>query len=386
MPLRNATEKLDLVLAGVSVRAAAQSAQRAGLRVLAVDRFGDLDTREAASSWYRLPSKLSRQAVCDLVRLAPTAPLCWTSPFENYTRALEALSNSRQVWGASPDAVRLVRSPQFLAELLREVGVAFPRLLDPRELSRWQKPVLEKPLRGGGGIGIRFVRQPRAEGRRRGRYWQEFVNGRSISGLFWSEGRDAVLLCVSEQLVGVSELNGRGFLYCGSIVPAEADKTVEEPLQRAARAIVTRTGLRGLFGIDAIVSEDSVYVLEVNPRWTASVELYERLSGTNALLLHASAFDCRFFAVPAPVSTRSRVIARGIVYASRDGRARQGTEGRQWLARGQGDWWLADLPCAGTRVRAGQPLVSIITEGPDREDVWTKLVHLAPHVERGLLE
>ena len=44
-----------LCLLGASVRAAAQSAQRAGIQVFAVDRFGDKDTLEVSDAYLRLP-------------------------------------------------------------------------------------------------------------------------------------------------------------------------------------------------------------------------------------------------------------------------------------------------------------------------------------------
>ena len=42
-------------------------------------------------------------------------------------------------------------------------------------------------------------------------------------------------------------------------------------------SIVGRTGMIGLFGIDLLVDRcESLVLLEINPRWTASTELVER--------------------------------------------------------------------------------------------------------------
>ena len=42
-----------LVVAGTSARAMAESARQGGWRVLAMDLFGDLDTRRASARWWR---------------------------------------------------------------------------------------------------------------------------------------------------------------------------------------------------------------------------------------------------------------------------------------------------------------------------------------------
>ena len=47
--------------------------------------------------------------------------------------------------------------------------------------------------------------------------------------------------------------------------------------------------LLGLFGIDFMLDGEDVWTLEVNPRYTASVEVVERFTGLSAISLHAEA-------------------------------------------------------------------------------------------------
>ena len=49
--------------------------------------------------------------------------------------------------------------------------------------------------------------------------------------------------------------------------------------------------LRGLFGVDAVRTEAGLYVIEVNPRYTASMELIERATNCSLVGLQRDAFE-----------------------------------------------------------------------------------------------
>src|SRR5207245_157277 len=59
----------------------------------------------------------------------------------------------------------------------------------------------------------------------------------------------------------------------------------------AASAIARRFRLRGLFGIDFLLSDGIPAILEVNPRYSASMELLEQISALNLLDMHLRALD-----------------------------------------------------------------------------------------------
>src|SRR5262249_3860932 len=90
----------------------------------------------------------------------------------------------------------------------------------------------------------------------------------------------------------VSWLHAPAFSYCGSIsfTPSpELGRQVHQLGEVLARAC----GLLGIFGIDFILHDDVSYLIEVNPRYTASVEVVEHATGVAALALHRAAFDRR---------------------------------------------------------------------------------------------
>ncbi len=61
-----------------------------------------------------------------------------------------------------------------------------------------------------------------------------------------------------------------------------------------ANQLTQEFGLRGVNGIDLVIPDDlGVHLIEVNPRYTASMELVERAYGLNIFALHLEALAGR---------------------------------------------------------------------------------------------
>ena len=73
----------------------------------------------------------------------------------------------------------------------------------------------------------------------------------------------------------------------------------------------------GLFGVDGLLDGDTFRPVEVNPRYTASVEVVELSTGVRALDLHARAFET--VPGPLPIVTTRRVVGKAVVYAPTEG-------------------------------------------------------------------
>ena len=152
---------------------------------------------------------------------------------------------------------------------------------------------LVKPLASGGGHRVR----PWRRGARlpRGYYRQEFVDGTPGSVVFVAAGGRAVPLGVSRQLVGEHAFGAAGYRYCGSILAAAGDAQFarDEALVDAAcalaRAVAEEFGVVGVNGIDFVARDGVPYAIEVNPRWSASMELVERAYGLSIFGAHAAA-------------------------------------------------------------------------------------------------
>ena len=59
---------------------------------------------------------------------------------------------------------------------------------------------------------------------------------------------------------------------------------------RLGNILAEQFELMGLFGVDFVLEGERVWSLEVNPRYTASVEIVERFTGVSAIAKHAEMF------------------------------------------------------------------------------------------------
>ncbi|MBY0228929.1 MAG: hypothetical protein K2W96_06605, partial [Gemmataceae bacterium] len=174
-------------------------------------------------------------------------------------------------------------------------------------------------------------------------------------------------------LCGTPWLNASGWRYAGSVGPREVPPAVLALGQRIARA-----GVRGLFGIDGILNERGFHPLEINPRYTASVEVLEYSSGLSALAHHAASFG---YGKTPPVPAHHRVVGKAILYAADD--LVFPVEGPWTGAKGDPPPF-ADIPEARTPVSAGQPVLTLLAAGADEEAVLGELRRLAGDVEQAL--
>jgi predicted ATP-grasp superfamily ATP-dependent carboligase len=347
------------VIAGVATRAFAASAAAAGYRVTAVDAFGDLDLRAVAEV---VPLRrdagtpFSPRRAAAAARRVPAGLVAYTSNLENDPGAVAALARGRILLGNPPAVLAQVRNPILLMRELRARGFATPATrasAPPPGTSPW----LLKPRRSGGGHGVSPWRPGRRVGR--GAYVQERIDGAAGSVVFAADGRRAVPLGLSRQLVGRRDFGARGFRYCGSLLASSGTPLFarqDELLERAAAlaaAVTAAFGLRGLNGLDFIARCGVPLPIEVNPRWSASMELVERATRIPMFEIHAAACAGR---LPTPPRPSGRVYGKAIVFARRDVVVPQG---RWTRAR------IADVPHPGERIRRGHPICTVLADAAD---------------------
>ncbi len=100
------------------------------------------------------------------------------------------------------------------------------------------------------------------------------------------------MIGVSEQLIGLAALSAGPFAYCGSIGPiAVGGVGSSRQIAQTGEVVACAFGLRGLFGIDLLLDQGTgvAWPTEVNPRYTASVEIYEWVFGLPLLQWHIRA-------------------------------------------------------------------------------------------------
>jgi predicted ATP-grasp superfamily ATP-dependent carboligase len=273
-----------LIIAGASARAAAASALRAGFAPWCADLFADADLARGCPvrriSGGEYPHGLPR-----ILAEAPPGPWLYTGALENHPRVVEGVA--RPLLGNPAAVLRRVRDPRLVHAVLSRHGVRCPEIAGnaPDERRRW----LVKPKRSAGGAQIRVWSQGMAWYARHG-YVQERIDGDSYAAVYVGCTGGAGLVGVTRQLVGEPWLHAAPFHYCGSVGPVELPASASAALDRMGNALATEFGLRGLFGVDFILNDDEPWPVEVNPRYTASVEVIERATGRRLIAEHAGAF------------------------------------------------------------------------------------------------
>ncbi len=371
---------MRILVLGVSTRAMVESAVRGGHDVVAADFFGDRDQARLAES-YALQRDLGLPATAEglaaAARCLEADAIVYGSNLENHPLVIAELAAHRPLLGNAPEVVRRVRDWAVLRRFCGEAGLSHPvTLLAGEERAVGPGRWLRKRVRSGGGHGVR-----RWDGKALddAHLLQAEVRGRPASVAFAADGRQSLVFGVSEQLVGRASLGASGFSWCGNLLPLDlpaADAaSVLAQIDEMASALTAHFGLVGVNGLDIVIGRDPdgvarPYLLEVNPRFSGSMELAERAFGVNVFSLHVESAAGR---LPqwAPAA-RDGHVGKGIVYARRPLTA---PDAGVWMARG-----LRDVPSTGLRIAAGHPVCTVLARGADRRECLAGLVSAASAV------
>ena len=379
-----------VLVVGVSTRAAAESAARAGFVVTAIDAFADLDQHpsvRALSLQRDFQTLASAHALVRAARGVASDAVAYLANLENHPVAVGSLAEGRALWGNPPAVLKRVRDPELLEQVLRRRRSATPEVRfstasrshagagrpEPVE-GRW----LVKPLASGGGHGVRPWR-PGSHWPRRC-YLQQLVDGTPGSVAFVAAGGRAVPLGVFRQLVGEQAFGASGYQYCGNILMAAGDGQLGQmDVRTAASALATvvaeEFGVVGVNGIDFVARGGIPYAIEVNPRWSAAMELAERAYGLSIYGAHAAA--CAAGALPRFDLERAqrdtRAVGKAVVFARCD--VTVGNSHR-WLVGGNVAG-VRDVPQPGERIPVGRPVCTVFADGRDAAACHAELVRRA---------
>jgi predicted ATP-grasp superfamily ATP-dependent carboligase len=314
----------------------------------------------------------------DLEEVAAAFPACpwlYTGGLENHPQLVDRVADRRPLLGNSGRSLREVRDPFLLAEVLRQAGL--PSLEVSAVLPGAGRGIwLRKPRKSGGGQRIEFIAAlpPNlGEANRPDEsssdvpslatgnfYYQQYVSGTPCSAIFVAAHGKAIWCGATRQLIGTPWTGAKGFQYAGSVGPLDVTTHERADWEAIGDCLAGRFALSGLFGVDAVMSEGAIWVVEVNPRYTASVEVVESACDTALLPHHVRA--CQSGELP-PASPGAplRRVGKVIIYAQRPGRVPVGFDAMvQRLNADPLRPALADIPAVGAEFRIGEPLVTAL--------------------------
>jgi predicted ATP-grasp superfamily ATP-dependent carboligase len=340
------------LIAAVTGRALAASAGRGGHRVVVLDFFADRDTRafSYAAAVVARPGSLRfdrRALLAAAQRLAPPAASAGVVPgsgFEARPELLAELAQGRTLLGNGAETVTLCKDPARFLPLLRQLGIPHPevRLAPVPDPRGW----LEKAVGGAGG---HHVRPATRRAPRKGHYLERRHPGEPCSATFLANGSRALVLGFNTQWTdGTSE---RPYTYAGAVTRDLPD-SLALAISTALDRLVAATGLVGLGSLDFLLDGRDWWTLEVNPRPTATFELYDPDYPKGLFDAHLAA--CKGV-LPACAAPRAAHRAHLIVTAPCTWHVPQ---------RFAFPEWCHDLPMPGTVIPAMMPLCTVTAEAP----------------------
>lgn len=341
-----------LIVSG-NARALAQSCVAAGRTCDVIDPFADSDTAALATRVARVS--------CDdgafgdeLVERVAALKGTWDgivagSGFERRPDLLDALCRVAPLMGNDAHTVRRCKSPDGFAAGLSNAGVAFaPVMTRGPAASGW----LMKQTGGCGGTHVRAARD--GESIAPGWHLQQQIAGVPASVLFLADGQHA-------RIVGISRLRPGSaagpFAWCEAIGDLPLDDGCRKLLQRDVAAMAREFGLRGLNGADLVLRGGRHVVVEINPRPTATLALYEHRVAGGLFAAHIAACESRLDSVV--IEPGSQVHGLRVVYAPHD---------LDIAAEVEWPSWCADRPAAGSRVGKAQPMCTVHAAATDADE------------------
>lgn len=187
--------------------------------------------------------------------------------------SVEVLRHKRILLGSKPSAIRIATSKLLTLRTLANAGIRVvetftPDQALPAEIEAW----IVKPDNGAGCSNTRIF-----SGARKALSWietngdgsyvlQPFISGKRCSLSLLCCAAGALVLSCNEQRIAVRD---NQFYFLGSTVNSMTDFTGEFD-QIAQQVVAAIPGLWGYVGVDFILTENGVVVLEVNPRMTTS--------------------------------------------------------------------------------------------------------------------
>jgi predicted ATP-grasp superfamily ATP-dependent carboligase len=353
---------MKYLLIGLSTRGLAESALKAGKDFVTIDFFGDLDQKQICDG-----ISLRREYAASLDSLNPFlflkaasplefAHMVYGGPLENHPEILRRFAERCEIVGNDAETVREVRNWKNLHLFCRKNSILVPETVDGIEY-------VKKPKRSGGGIGIQ----------RLSRYVvQKFMKGDHFSVSFLGNGKQAEVVSVNEQLIGRKEFGARKFWYCGNITPISLDS--REEIAGICRRLTGHFRLKGNCGMDFVMG-DGLYVMEVNPRPQATLEIVERAFDLNLFLLHENAFKGEIEKIGNPIKTWGKAI----LYAEKDVIM---PKTHKWLDYN----WIKDIPHPSEHISKSEPVCTVIADGCDRDDCYEHLIERAESVKELIQE
>ena len=264
--------KLLLVVAQ-SGRMLAQSAAREGYLVRVADCFGDRDTLRVADRYLKLLplDKITKpqwlQTIISLSDGQSCSLICGTG-IERFYPMLAELPAHIKFAGTSIESFQQICVPEQWTALLDKLNLSHPPTTFNKDHPLYGK-WLAKAAAAWGGT---HVVNAHSITEQTDVYYQQQINGMSASVLFLANGSDFHVLLLNQQFNVNAELNNFGLQGISNNL--QLDEIQQHDIFSALQKLTLHLNLSGLMSLDFMLdSSGRIFLLEINPRPTASCQL-----------------------------------------------------------------------------------------------------------------
>ena len=333
-----------------SGRALAAAANRGGACVHVIDHFADQDTKRYAQSTRKLSEFNLVQQQSNLIALVkkyvwqyPSIEIVLGSGFESKPQLQLQLQRIAPVIANNTQCIQQIKDPAIFYPLLQALSLPHPiyHLRDhPDTLT---SPYLIKAIGASGGSHISPYKQG---GVPKNHYLQQQLYGRHYSVTFIADGR-------AFQLLGFNEIWQRtensNFTFSGMVSNSPLAEKYQQKILTALKKLVALFRLHGLCSMDFIItSAQQYYLIEINPRPSASFELYD--NNNDLFARHVLACQGKLTVMP-PQTKNAKALQ--IIYAEKD----------MVIADLPWQEWVSDRPSAGVKIMKNAPVCTIHASG-----------------------
>lgn len=395
--------KPKLLIVGASVRAQIQSAIRAGYPVEGWDLFADHDTRVACQqagpnmaailnieSFDQVEGEVARARSTN-IRQPDVAIVC--GGVEQHAEAIAAIEDWLPIAGCSTESMAQFAKRERLHDVIEAAGCkaapTFDRLPDQATPSDW----LRKPIVSGGGLAIRVAVDSdlSGSGSSSDYIFQQRIAGESFSALYVAKDRHSLLVGCTRQLVGDDRFTDSPFAWCGSLGPIRLSADCVSRLSTLGNSLTQDFGLRGVFGVDFILNEQSIWPVDINARITGSAEVFESFDRENN---HPRAFNMIKAQLeqldipscsPQNLPAAEKLCGKAIVFnQTGNSISVTGEVFENLLEIEQAGIRISDVPNMGVTIGPNEPITTVQTTGSDQQGIESALVSAAQQVRRCL--
>ena len=234
-----------------------------------------------------------------------------------------------------------------------------------------------KPLQGSGGYGVKLVDNEMSLELNDEKFiMQEYVRGISLSSSILTSEREAKTIINSRLLTENDFEKNNSFIYVGNILPLTNESILSDvenideilsQMENTSEKLAKKFKLLGSNGVDYILNENGLYVIEINPRLQGTFECVEKSLEINMLEAHIKACQGEIITVGKPQYYSYKKIIYSPVKNKYENIALDN---------------IYDLPHIGSITEKSEPLLTIIDKDKDFEKLCKKVESSSEIVKR----